>query len=83
MKKITREQGTDCLTTESAEDKIAAARQIVEQGKYAKVDGLMLDLFSASAICAVYDGLNEENREKFAAMPINKMAVVAFKLLKK
>jgi hypothetical protein len=40
-----------------------------------------LDSFSASAIIAVYDALNETNRTKFASLPIHKMATVAFKLV--
>jgi hypothetical protein len=41
-----------------------------------------LDAFSASAIVAIYDKLNETNRAKYGAMPLQKMAVVAFKLVK-
>lgn len=44
---------------------------------------LLLDLFTASAIVAVHDGLNEANRAKFAGMGIGRMADVAFKLLAK
>ena len=39
-----------------------------------------LDLFTASYITAVYNALNESNKAKFAAMPIQKMASVAFKV---
>jgi hypothetical protein len=45
-------------------------------------NGTLLDSFSASAIVAVYNGLNEVNRAKFASLPLEKMAVVAFKLMK-
>lgn len=41
-----------------------------------------LDSFSASAIVAVYDALNETNRAKYTAMPLTIMAGVAFKLVK-
>jgi hypothetical protein len=41
-----------------------------------------LDSFSASAIVAVHDALNETNRAKYTAMPLIKMAKVAFKLVK-
>ena len=40
-----------------------------------------LDSFSASAIVAVWNGLNETNREKYAKLPIQRMAAVAFKLV--
>lgn len=41
-----------------------------------------LDVFSASAIVAVYEALNETNRAKFAGLPLVKAAHVAFKLIK-
>lgn len=43
---------------------------------------VILDGFTASAIVQVHDALNEQNRAKYAAMPIQKMAAVAFKLMK-
>lgn len=41
-----------------------------------------LDSFSASAIVAVYDALNETNRAKFERMRIDKMAGLAFRFVK-
>jgi hypothetical protein len=41
---------------------------------------IILDSFSASAIVAVYDKLNEDNQAKYIRMPISKMAELAFKL---
>jgi hypothetical protein len=43
---------------------------------------VILDGWSASAIVAVYENLNEKNRATFAALPLIKMAVVAMKLIK-
>ena len=43
---------------------------------------IILDTFSASAIVAVYDALNEANRESYGRMPLQKMAMVAFRLVK-
>lgn len=77
-----REQGTVVTQPTSPDERIAAVRRIVSERQYAKVDGVMVDLFSASAIVAVYDALSEGNRAKFAAMPAPKMAAVAFKLVK-
>lgn len=62
--------------------KVEAIRQIKVRGQYAKINGVMVDLFSASAIIAVYDALSEANQVKYRAMPIHKMASVAFKLIK-
>lgn len=46
-----------------------------------------LDLFSASAVCTVYDKLSDENRAKYETMGAEpnglvKMAKLAFKLIK-
>lgn len=43
---------------------------------------IALDAFSASAIVAVHDALNEANRKRFAKLPLVKMAHVSFKLVK-
>jgi len=63
------------------EEKITKIRAIKE-GVFNKVDGVALDSFSASAIIAVYDAISAENKRKFAALPVLKMANVAFKLVK-
>jgi len=77
-----RERGTMVTAPSSPAERIAALRQIVEEKQYAKIDGKMIDLFSASAILSVYDALNDANKAKYAAMPAPKMGLVAFKLLK-
>ncbi len=41
-----------------------------------------MDAFTASAICAVYDALNEANRPKYAALPLPKLISVTWKLVK-
>jgi hypothetical protein len=73
-------------------EKQAYLYKVVETGNYytAKPYGVggskkwkMLDLFSASAIVAIYDNLNSDNRTKFITLPIEKMAKVALQLLAK
>lgn len=61
---------------------IAACREIKETATFAKINGVAVDLFSASAIVAVHDACNEANRAKFLALPVQRMAAVAFKCLK-
>jgi hypothetical protein len=81
-----REYGT--IVTRSAdrsddgEQRIRACRDIVQECQYAKIDGLMVDLFSASAIVKVYDALNATNQNKFRSLPIRKMALVALRLIR-
>lgn len=57
----TREQGTRVTMPTTSAERIAAVRQIVTEHQYAKIDGVMVDGFSASAIMAVYAALNETN----------------------
>ena len=78
-----REQGTVVTLPDSGEKRIAAVQAILDRGQYAKIDGVMVDHFSASAIMAVYRAISAENQAKYREMPIAKMASIAFKLLKK
>lgn len=83
MSTHTRQHGTKVTVAESPAERIAAFRAIVAERQYAKIDGTMIDGFSASAVVQVYAALNEANRAKFAALPAGRMAIVAFKLIKK
>lgn len=76
-----REQGTVVTQTDDNLAKIAAIRAILTDG-YAKVNGVMVDVFSASAIIQLYDAINDVNKAEYRALPIHKMADIAFKLCK-
>lgn len=82
----TREEGTKVTNTMTATNpglvRINAIRDVVERKQYAKIDGVMVDGFSASAIIQVYDAINDENKEKFRNLSVGKMAEIAFKLCK-
>lgn len=69
--------------TLSYDERIAAIREILENQTYARIEGAYVDLYTASAIASVYDGLNPENQRKFAENPVGKMANIAWKMLKK
>lgn len=77
-----RKQGTIVVTTENGDEKIAALRAIVASGQYGKLNGVMIDTFSASAITKVYDALNDDNKAKFKALSIGRMATLAFHFVK-
>ena len=77
-----RENGTHVTMPQNGWNRIAAIRSVVAKGQYAKIDGIMLDLFSASAIIKIYNAINPENQAKYREMPVSKMASIAFKLLK-
>jgi len=62
------------------EEGIEAIRKVMVEG-YQKVNEVLVDAFSASAIIRVYDALNPANQELFRKMPVAKAADVSFKLL--
>jgi hypothetical protein len=79
-----REHGTE--VTNPAQDadpgqaRIDAVRRIVEGGSYAKVDGIMVDLVSASCIITVYDHLGDANKERYRNFNVGVMAKMAYKV---
>ena len=62
--------------------KEAQLRQIVSDKQRGKVEGVMVDLFTASAIVSVLDAINETNKEKLLALPVERMADIAFRMMK-
>lgn len=77
-----RERGTRVTTTKDGAAIVAACRSIVANGQYEKINGHMVDLFSASAIVKVFDAVNDANKAKFLRLPVARMASIAFQLLK-
>lgn len=77
-----RQHGTRVTKSTTGAEIIEACRSIVANGQYEKINGHMVDLFTASAIVKVYDAINETNKAKYSALPVAKMAAIAFKLMK-
>lgn len=75
-----REHGTREIMTDNPAARIAAFRRVVAEKQYAKIDGTMIDLFSASIVVQVYDALNDANKAKLAAMSAGKMALIAMEV---
>ena len=73
----------DEVTAERPEDPkvIAKLRTIVASQTAAKVGGVTVDLFSASAAVQVYDALSDANKAHMAGLPIRKMMDIVFKML--
>ena len=77
----------------SGDPKVDALRQIVADKQYAKVDGMNIDLTTASLLLQIIDGLSDEidpeseqtisNRENFLGRPIEQMVDVAYKIVGK
>ena len=75
----------------SGDPKVDALRQIVADKQYAKVDGMNIDMQTASLLLQIIDGLSDEikpgqtmsNKENFLGRPIDQMADIAYKILGK
>ena len=65
---------------ESVIDKV---KEIASKKSAAKIDGVMVDSFSASAISQIYDKVNDANKKKMEKLPITKLANLAFKMMQK
>ena len=61
-----REGGTAVMNASTAADMLAAFRSIVAKG-YAKLNGVAIDITTASMVTRVTDALNEANRIKWLA----------------
>jgi hypothetical protein len=64
----------------SGNPKEDAIRQVVASSSMGKVDGVKLDLYSASAIVQILDALSPQNKEKYLQEPVARMVQIAFKM---
>ena len=55
-------------------------RYIVEHRQANRVDGLFVDMMTASVIVQIHDALSDANKIKFEALKVRRMADTAFKL---
>ena len=86
------EEGTDELKKkykkdtpmESLEENaIPKIKQIVAKKQAMKIDGVMVDMFTASAISQIYDKVNDANKKKMEKMKVTQLANAAMKLMQR
>ena len=65
---------------ESVIDKV---KEIASKKQAMKIDGVMVDSFTASAISQIYDKVNDANKKKMDSLPITKLANLAMKMMQK
>ena len=65
---------------ESVIDKV---KEIASKKSAKKIDGVMVDSFTASAISQVYDKVNDANKKKMEKLPSTNLANLAFKRMQK
>jgi len=58
-------------------------RIIVDNSQAEKINGMLVDIFTASAIVRLYDAVNQTNKEKLLKLPLEKMARFAMSILSK
>lgn len=68
---------------EAKESTIDKIRKIVDQKQAMKINGTMVDMFTASAIMKIYNAVNDSNKSKMENMDVVKLANVAMKYLSK
>lgn len=59
---------------------IDKVQSIMDNGSAMKIDGVMVDTFTASVIMAIYNKVNEKNQDKMRSMPVEKLAISAYML---
>lgn len=52
----------------------------MDNGSAMKIDGVMVDTFTASVIMDIYNKVNEKNQDKMRSMPVEKLASSAYML---
>jgi len=62
---------------------IEKVREIADKKQAMKIDGVMVDMFTASAITQIYDKVNDANRKKMDGLKITKLADLAMKMMKR
>lgn len=67
----------------SYDERMKQVREILTTMTAKRIDGTLVDAFTASAIVSVYDNLSEENQRKFAELNARKMSETAWKLVAK
>ena len=65
------------------ENSIPKIKQIVAKKQAMKIDGVMVDMFTASAISQIYDKVNDGNKKKMEKMKVTQLANAAMKLMQK
>ncbi|MEV5068903.1 hypothetical protein MRBLMI12_000459 [Microbacterium sp. LMI12-1-1.1] len=58
---------------EAISTRYAAAKRIVRTATAEKVEGVLLDTFTASVVVAVFEAMNDTNRARFDSLPLVKL----------
>lgn len=67
----------------SYDERINRIRAILSSKTAKKMEGVLVDTFTASAIISVYDALSPQKQIEFSSMSVRKMSAVAWKAVMK
>jgi len=58
-------------------------RSIVREHQAAKINEVLVDAYSASAIVQIYDAVNDANKAKLLTLPVARVADICFAMINK
>ena len=81
--KFAGDRGRFNESVELNESVISDVKDIVAKKQAKKIQGVMVDLFTASAISQIYDKVNDSNKAKMDKMKITQLANAAMRIMKR
>jgi hypothetical protein len=73
----------EAVELDEASNTISKVKEIVSKKQAMKIDGVMVDMFTASAISQIYDKVNDANKKKMDGLKVTKLADLAMKMMKR
>jgi len=72
----------ELIRAETPKEKLKALKKIVEEKQCASINGIIIDLYTASAILKVYSKLTQPLvKAKYMLLPIERIATVAQEMI--
>ena len=73
----------DKSSLNEAKSIIPQLEKIVQDKQHAKIKGKIVDLFTASMIMKIYNAVNDSNKKRMDALPLEKLVNLAHKMMKR
>jgi hypothetical protein len=74
---------TEEVKLEEESKTIQKVKEIVSKQQAMKIDGVMVDMFTASAIAQIYDKVNDSIKKKMDSSKIKQLVDLAYKIMKR
>ena len=73
----------DKSSLNEAKSIIPQLEKIVQDKQHAKIKGKIVDLFTAGMIMKIYNAVNDSNKKRMDALPLEKLVNLAYKMMKR